>query len=290
MKYVILALLIIISIAAYVLWPVRYEPEGWVSLRDEERIEKEIIPEEEVVSEEKKLVEEDMPLKKAPERDESEYFTEIRDIIKDQWKELEECEYEFDDMFGHILKLGIEDQIRYLKDPGNLDIFLENLTNINWTTPSSAKMIKELAMPIASKVDPAEILDTVGIVKTCKVPQKRTLLTLLSYYLHQDKRAIFTYLTFLENEVSTLTYPRIIYGNVYELKSLFFTLKIDETKYPELKRLEKIFKNFVDLDIRTARTSSDFNPHLQRIYYKQALIIQKEIKKTLKAVKRDLLR
>jgi len=295
MKFILPIILIVISaLVIFFLWPTKYEPEDWNSFKEPS------MPVEETIKRERPK-----EIKKEPEvakiavspkskgfakQEEAEYFNNIRDIIKDQWEELEKCEADFDDKFAPLLKLGIEGRIRYLNDPVNLDIFLENITNFQGTTPSSAKMLKELAMPIASHIDGNEIMDTVGFIKTCRENQKRQLITTISYFLHKNKNAINAALTFLENEISTLTYPSILYSKVYELKSLLFALKIDESRYPELKSLEKIYNNYTDKDMRTARSASPFNPEIQKLSYEHALILQKEIQKTIKAVKRDLLK
>ncbi|TDJ04148.1 MAG: hypothetical protein E2O68_08650 [Deltaproteobacteria bacterium] len=178
----------------------------------------------------------------------------------------------------------------YLKDPNNLGEFLDNVVNFKGSTPSSAKMIKDLAMPIATQVDGNEIIETVGYVKTCRPQGKRLLIQRMIDSLKVDKKVIFAFLTFLENEASTLTYPRIMYENVYEIKRMLKILNINYLRYPELKRLEKSFQNFVDKDIRVAISASPFNPEIQRLAYEHALIIQKEIQKTLKAIKKDLLK
>ena len=190
MKYVILALVIIISIAAYLLWPVRYEPEEWVSLRDGPETERPF-KKERKSSPEKKVdkVEKATKEKKLKEgRSEGEYITDIRDVIKDQWEELEECENDFDEKFGGFSLLNWDDKIKFLNDPSNLDNYLDNLNSFKGTTPSSGLMIRELADPIAAKIDPNEMFETVGYVKTCRDNFKMGLITALGQIKRKDKK------------------------------------------------------------------------------------------------------
>lgn len=293
MKYIITLVLIIIAVGAYLLWPTRYEPEGWDSFKGPVE-EKVLIEKKEVVVEKEEKVLKPKNIKPKTEgfskQDEAEYLTKIRDIIKDQWKELEDCESDFDEKFGALLALDRVDAVNYLKDPTNLDTFLEKLSTFKGTTPSSAKMLKELAMPITTQLDGEEILETVGFVKTCRDNSKRELIIIIGNFLNKSKKAKLAYLTALENEVSTLTYPRILYQYFYHLEAWLPELNIKESDIPEIKRLKDTYKKFIDLDLRTARVSSDFNPEVQRNAYEHALIIQRELQKTFKAVKKELLK
>ena len=181
MKYIITLVLILIAVGAYLLWPTSYESEDWDSFKVPVE-EKVLIEKKEVVVEEEKEEKVLKPKNIKPKtegfskQDEAEYLTKIRDIIKDQWKELEECESDFDEKFGALLALDRADAVNYLKDPINLDIFLEKLSSFKGTTPSSAKMLKELAMPITTQLDGEEIVETVGFVKTCRDNNKRELI------------------------------------------------------------------------------------------------------------------
>ena len=192
MKYVLIITLIIITVGAYLLWPVKYENEGWISLRDDEEhpIKEEIVEVEVEKKETTVLKKKEKKQSKIgfSNQEKAEYFDNIRDIIKDQWKELEECENDFDEKFGALVKLNPIEKINYLKDPGNMEDFLDKLSKFKGTTPSSAKMIKELAMPITSELDAEEIMETVGFVKTCRDYDKTTLILLLGKFLKEDKK------------------------------------------------------------------------------------------------------
>jgi len=294
MKYIIIFTLVLIALATYLLWPTKYEPEDWNSFRDEENaLEKKegiIEPPKDVKA---PAIKQKIKKLKAPvftKQDEAEYFNEIRDIIKDQWKELEECENDFDERFGHLTILDTKELISYLNDTSNLDDFLDKLSTFKGTTPSSAKMIKELAEPIVAQIDPNEIIETVGMVKTCRDFQKGNLLFLLKDVKRKDKKMIKAVLNFLESEVSTLTYPRILLGKVIMLEDFLSTLDIKKSKYPQLKQLNVLFKGFTDKDIRIARNHPAFNLEVQKYYYDFSLIYQKEIQNTLKVIKKDLTR
>jgi len=287
MKYVILVLIIVISIAAYLLWPVRYEPENWVSLRDEEKIE---TPKETKILFEKKIVKKKEKAQAKEERSEVEYITDIRDIIKDQWKELEECENDFDEKFAYFLGLNLTEKIKYLNDPSNLDDYLDNLKSFKGTTPSSGKMIKELADPLAAKIDPNEIFETVGYVKTCEDNQKSLLIGILERVKRKDRKTIDAVFTFLESEVSTLTYPRILNENVSLLNNFLFSLGIKKEKYPQIEKLNISFYRYVDEDMRMARNHHGFNANTQKHDFEFALIFQKDIQKALREIKKDLLK
>lgn len=211
------------------------------------------------------------------------YFKKIRDTIKDQWNELEECENEFDLRFGELLKLDDKQALEYLNDPNNLDNFLENISSFNMTTPSSAKMIKQLAEPIANDVDGKEILDMVGYVKTCRSSQKSTLVWFLINLKNKNQITALATIAYLENENSTLTYPNILIKQIFDIKSFLGNYGIDQSTFPEIAQIEKDYEAY---DKRTAMEErTNFNPKAQKNDYEFALILQPKIKLLLEKIK-----
>jgi hypothetical protein len=218
------------------------------------------------------------------------YFQKIRDTIKDQWKELEECENEFDLNFGELMKMGPNQAKDYLSDPNNLDNFLEKFSSFNMTTPSSAKMIKLLAEPIASEVDKKEIIETVGFVKTCRDLEKSNLLWVLHNLKNKNQLTAQATIGFFENENSTLTYPDILYKQIWDIKIFLDDYGIDRTAFPEitqiekdqaahLKKLDKIYETM------TPEERATFKLRIQKEDYEYAIQLQPKIQLLLKKIK-----
>lgn len=220
------------------------------------------------------------------------YFKKIRDTIKDQWKELEDCENEFDLQFGELIAMAPVQQLEFLKDPNNLDNFLEKISSFNMTTPSSAKMIKELAEPIASEVSGKEILDTVGYVKTCRDTEKSTLLWILHNLNIKNQDTARAHIMFFENENSTLTYPEILFRQIYDLKIFLGDYGLKESDFPEIAQIEKEHQEFrkMESDIHlSAEERVLFNSKTQKNDYEYAIKLQAKIKLLLEKVKRNFI-
>lgn len=220
----------------------------------------------------------------------NQYFKKIRDTIKDQWNELEECENEFDMHFGDLLKMGQEQAMEYLKDPNNLDNFLEKISSFNMTTPSSAKMIKQLAEPIASEMDWMEILETVGYVKTCRDREKYNLRYILFNLKNKNKKTAWATIAFFENENSTLTYPDILYNQIVDLVPFLEYYGLKKSDFPEIAQIKKdqmeFHKRKSQIYERVApEDTGKFNPKAQKEDYDYALKLQPRIKSLLKKIK-----
>lgn len=220
----------------------------------------------------------------------NQYFKKIRDTIKDQWNELEECENEFDLRFGELLKLDDKAALEYLKDPNNLDNFLENVSSFNMTTPSSAKMIKQLAEPITSEVDGKEIVDTVGYVKTCRSSQKSTLVWFLLNLKNKNQISALATIAYFENENSTVTYPSILIQQIFDIKSFLGNYGIDQSSFPEISEIEKDYaahsKRISEIYTNVApENQGNFNPKVQKEDYDFAVKLQAKIKLLLGKIK-----
>ncbi|MFI5391456.1 MAG: hypothetical protein ACHQYQ_08850, partial [Bacteriovoracales bacterium] len=222
------------------------------------------------------------------------YFKKIGDTIKDQWKELEECENEFDLNFGELMKMGPKQANDYLSDPNNLDNFLEKISSFNMTTPSSAKMIKLLAEPIASDVDRKEILETVGFVKTCREFEKSNLLRALHNLKNKNQTTAQATIAFFENENSTLTYPNILYEQIWDIKTFLNDYGIDRTAFPEIDQIEKDqgayhLRRGKIYDTMTSEERATFQPKIQKGDYEYAIQLQSKIKLLLKKIKEKII-
>ncbi len=220
----------------------------------------------------------------------NQYFKKIRDTIKDQWNELEECENEFDLRFGELLKLDDKDALVYLNDPNNLDNFLENVSSFNMTTPSSAKMIKQLAEPITNDVEGKEILDTVGYVKTCRSSQKSTLVWFLLNIKNKNQITALATIGFFENENSTLTYPNILFKQIFDIKSFLENYGIDPSTFLEISQIETDYaaysKRKSEIYTNLApENQENFNSKAQKEDYDFAVKLQSKIKLLLGKVK-----
>jgi hypothetical protein len=218
------------------------------------------------------------------------YFKKIRDTIKDQWKELEDCENEFDLHFGELMAKSDKQAMDYLSDANNLDNFLEKISSFNMTTPSSAKMIKLLAEPIASEVDRKEIIETVGYVKTCRELEKSNLLQALHNLKNKNLTTAQATIAFFENENSTLTYPDILYKQIWDIKIFLDDYRIDRTAFSEitqiekdqaahLKKLDKIYETM------TPEERTTFKHRIQKEDYEYAIQLQSKIKFLLDKIK-----
>lgn len=225
------------------------------------------------------------------------YISKLNKTIKAQYKEIEDCEKEFDVHFRDLLVMTEEKKLEYIKDPNNLDFILDKFSSINFTTPSSAKVIKEFANPILEKIKITEIYHKPGLqdrVEICEVRGKRDILELLYKSKIKKKAIMIALIDFFENENSTLDYPWILYNQIVELKKLLKNNKIPESKFPKLEQIEKDFKAF---NIKINKIMSDYRPkenatwdyQEERFEYEFALKLQSDIKSLLKEIKDDFI-
>jgi len=222
------------------------------------------------------------------------YIKKIRDTINDQWKELEDCENEFDLQFGELIAMAPDQQLEYLNDPNNLDNFLEKISSFNMTTPSSGKMIKELAEPIAKEIDGKEILETVGYVKTCRDVEKASLYWIFHNLKTKNQDTARAAISFFENENSTLTYPDILARQIYDIKTFLEDYGLKESDFPEIAQLGKDHVEYREKMAEIYKNQSPeervlFNSKTQKYDYEYAVKLQLKIKLLLEKIKRNFI-
>ncbi len=238
------------------------------------------------------------PIEKLDSTEESReiYISKINKIIKKQYQEIEECEKEFDAHFGDLLKMNKEKQLEYIKDPNNLDNLLDKFSNINFTTPSSAKVIKELANPMSEQVKVTEIYHKPGSqdrVDICSPRGKRDILELLYKSKIKKKAIIRPLIEFFENENSTLNYPHVLFDQIIELKKLLKIQGVKESEYPQLGKIDKDFKAFDKkiseiMNELSPRENATWDYQEEKLEYEFALKLQADIKMLLNQIKEDL--
>lgn len=224
------------------------------------------------------------------------YINNLNKTIKAQYKEVEECEKEFDVHFRDLLEMTKEKQLEYLKDRNNLEYILDKFSSITFTTLSSAKVIEGFANPISASVRITDIYHKPGLqdrVETCSPRGKMDILELLYKSKIQKKDIMRGLINFFENEISTLDYPWILFNQIIELKKLLKLNGIPESKYPGLGQIEKDFKAF---DIKIKKIMNEYTPRKNatwdyqeaKLEYEFALKLQADIKSLLKGIKEDL--
>lgn len=232
--------------------------------------------------------------KRFTEAEKTEYLQKIRDTIKDQWMELEDCENEFDMQFGELLSMDDKKIIEYLKDPNNLDNFLDKISSFNMTTPTSAKMIKELAEPIANEVEGNQIIKTVGFVKLCRDGEKEKLIRILHNLQIKNQRTALAGVSFFENENSTLTYPSILSKRLFDIRLFIQGYGMKETDFPELGKLVNDLNKYFMRQYKESKNSPMeegviFNYKTQKEDYEYAIKLQKQINFLLQKIKRSFI-
>ncbi len=295
MKKIILILaLLSLGLALYFGWPSKEEPI--LSTEKPEKLKTPIIAEEkkpistptQIIPSKKPI--KDKKIKGFSATEKNIYFKKIKDTIKDQWKELEDCENEFDLHFDELMAMGPKQTMDYLSDANNLENFLEKFSSFNMTTPSSAKMIRLLAEPIASDVDRKEIIDTVGFVKTCKAREKSNLLWAIHNLKNKNQATAQATIAFLENENSTLTYPDILYQQIWDIKTFLDDYGIDKSTLPEIAQIEKDYSDYGRrltkiYETRTPEESGTFDPKTHKESFEFAIQLQSKIQLLLKKLK-----
>lgn len=222
------------------------------------------------------------------------YFQKISETIKDQWMELEDCENEFDMHFGELLSMDDQKIIEYLKDPNNLDNFLDKISSFNMTTPTSAKMIKELAEPIANEVEGNQIIKTVGFVKLCRDGEKDKLIRILHNLQIKNPKTALAGVSFFENENSTLTYPGILGKRLYDIRFFIQDYGLKEADFPELSKLIKDLDKYFVRQYNESKNLPEqegviFNYKNQKEDYEYAIKLQKQINFLLQKIKRSFI-
>jgi len=221
------------------------------------------------------------------------YITKLNKTIKTQYKEIEECEKEFDVHFGDLLEMSEKKQLEYISDPNNLEALLDKFSSINFTTPSSAKVIKEFADPISEQVKITDVYHKPGLqdrVEICSARGKKDIIELLFKSKIKKKAILRALIDFFENENATLDYPWILYNQIIELKNLLKFQGIPESKFLDLGEIEKDFKEFDKkisnlLNQTPPRESATFNLEEAKFQYEFARKLQAEIKSLLQQIK-----
>lgn len=290
-KLKILLLTMAFGNAIYFLWSKRLELEKFTVPTNSKKTTRTQIP----------VVKNDISTNTANELNNFEiknYINRLNKTIKTQYKEIEECEKEFDVHFKDLLEMTKEKQIEYLKDGNNLEYILDKFTSIPFTTPSSAKVIKEFANPISGKVRITDIYHKPGLqdrVETCSPRGKIDILELLYKSKIRKKAIMLGLISFFENENSTLDYPGILFNQIIELKKLLKLNGIPDSKYPSLGQIEDDFKAF---DIKINKIMNEYTPRKnatwdyreEKLEYEFALKLQFDIKLLLKEIKEDLIK
>ena len=221
------------------------------------------------------------------------YIIKLNKTIKTQYKEIEDCEKEFNVHFGDLLKMNETKQLEFIQDENNLLDLIDKFSSINFTTPSSAKVLEEFANPISEQVKITEVYHKPGLqdrVEICSPRGKKDILNLI-YKSKIKKNAIMRALIeYFGNENSTLDLPYILFDQISEIKKLLKFQGIPESQYPKLGKIEKEFKFFdkkiMDLmNAVTPRKKATWDSQEARLEYEYALKLQAEIKDLLRDIK-----
>lgn len=277
---------LILGILLYFFWPNKHEAQKPKNIK--------------VISQDKtKIPQKIETLDKSEKSKEIEiknYINMLNKTIKAQYKEIEECEKEFDVHFRDLLEMAKEKQLEYIKDRNNLETLLDKFSSINFTTPSSAKVIKLFADPISGQVKITDIYHKPGLqdrVEICNVRGKWDILELLYQSKIKKKEIMRALIDFFENENATLDYPGILYNQVIELKKLLYINGISESKFPILGQIVKDYEAF---EIKITKKMNEYSPRENatwdyeeaKLEHDFALKLQGEIKLLLKQIKEDL--
>jgi len=151
-------------------------------------------------------------------------------------------------------------------------------------------MIKLLAEPIASDVDRKEILETVGYVKTCRDIEKSNLLWALQNLKNKNQITAQATIAFFENENSTLTYPYILYKQIWDIKTFLDDYGIDKSAFPEIAQIEKDQAAYYERSGKIYKTLTPeergtFDPKTHKESYEFAIQLQSKIKLLLDKIK-----
>jgi hypothetical protein len=223
------------------------------------------------------------------------YISKLNRTIKTQYKELEECEKEFDVHFGDLLEMNEKKKLEYISDPNNLEALLDKFSSINFTTPSSAKVLKEFANPVSEQVKITEVYHKPGLqdrVEICSPRGKKDILNLLYKSKIKKKAIMRALLEYFENENATLDLPYILFDQILELKKLLKFQGIPESRYPKLGKIEKEFKIFdkkiMDLlNTVPPRKYATLDYQEAKMEYEYALKLQADIKSLLRKISED---
>lgn len=234
-------------------------------------------------------------IKSSKEIEVKNYINKLNKTIKNQYKEIEDCEKEFNVHFGDLLKMNEAKQLEFIQDENNLLDLLDKLSSINFTTPSSAKVLEEFANPISDQVKITEIYHKPGLqdrVEICSPRGKKDILNLLYKSKIKKKAIMRALLEYFENENSTLDLPYILFDQISEIKKLLKFQGIPESQYPKLGKIEKEFKIF-DKKIRdlmnavTPRENATLDHEEPKLEYEYALKLQADIKSLLRQIRED---
>ena len=121
-------------------------------------------------------------IKSSKEIEVKNYINKLNKTIKTQYKEIEDCEKEFNVHFGDLLKMNEAKQLEFIQDENNLLDLLDKFSSINFTTPSSAKVLEEFANPISEQVKVTEVYhkpDLQDRVEICSPRGKKDILNLI---------------------------------------------------------------------------------------------------------------
>ena len=232
-------------------------------------------------------------IKSAKEIEIKNYINKLNKTIKTQYKEIEDCEKEFNVHFGDLLKMKEAKQLEFIQDENNLLDLIDKFSSINFTTPSSAKVLKEFANPISEEVKITEVYhkpDLQDRVEICSPRGKKDILNLI-YKSKIKKNAIMRALIeYFGNENSTLDLPYILFDQISEIKKLLKFQGIAESQYPKLRKIEKEFKIFDKkisdlMNAYSPRENATLDYQEAKLEYEYALKLQAEIKDLLRDIK-----
>jgi hypothetical protein len=144
-----------------------------------------------------------------------------------------------------------------------------------------------------SDVDRKEIIETVGYVKTCRTYEKSTLLWVLHNLKNKNQSTAQATIAYFENENSTLTYPDILYQQIWHIKNFLDDYGIDKSDFPEITQIEKDQAAYYERSAKISNTLTPeergtFNPKTHNESYEFAIQLQSMIQLLLKKIKEKI--